>query len=199
MKNTSTLRLVTTAIMGAIAFVLMAFAFPIIPAVPFLKVDFSDLAVALATFLFGPVVGTLTTLIRVILHYFQTGGDMGYPVGEIASFFASLAFIFPIYYGTRKTTHLPAKQAFVKRVFAYLYGTIGLTIVMTILNFVLLLPFYLAVMGLKITDFGVANINQYILYAVIPFNLLKGVLVSIGIELIVQRVYPRLLKRFNLS
>lgn len=102
MLKGNTHRLVGISLFGALGFVLMFIAFPVIPAFSYLKVDFSDLPILLSFLLYGPVGGVMSTLIRSILHYIQTGGDMGYPIGDFASFIATLAYCFPAYWLLKK-------------------------------------------------------------------------------------------------
>ena len=54
MKNTRVQKMVAVAMFAAIALVLQYFAFPIMPAFSFLKIDFSDIPVLISMFLFGP-------------------------------------------------------------------------------------------------------------------------------------------------
>lgn len=61
------------AMIGAIAFVVMKFEFPIMPGVSFLKMDFSDVIVVITTFVFGPVGGTMVALIKCLLSLIFSG------------------------------------------------------------------------------------------------------------------------------
>lgn len=182
-------KLMFTAIMGASAYLLMFFAFPILFALPFLKIDFSDIPLLLTTFLYGPLSGALAALIRTLLHYIQTGGDAGYPIGDLASFLASLAYIYPIYYLLRghlqviksKDRQLPWPRL----ILIYGLATLSLTLVMVALNYFVLAPFYSAVMNFPIND-----MVHYLLMGIVPFNLVKGVLVSIVAHFFLGRLLP---------
>lgn len=166
MKTSNTKRLVGIAMFGAIAYVLMFFAFPILPSASFLKIDFSDIPILLGMFLYGPMGGVLIALIRSILHYVQTGGDMGYPIGDVASFVATLTYAFPIYLIINKQLK-KQKLTLPHMVMANVTGTVSMTVVMSIANWLILTPLYLAVMG-----FSVGPIRQYILLGILPFNII---------------------------
>ncbi|MBR2131053.1 MAG: ECF transporter S component, partial [Oscillospiraceae bacterium] len=85
--------LTITAMLGAIATILMFLDFPIpflIP--PFIKMDFSELPALLAAFSLGPVSGMAVCLIKnaVNLLHTTTGG-----VGELCNFLLGCCFVVP--------------------------------------------------------------------------------------------------------
>ena len=58
-------------------------------------------------------------------------------------------------------------------VFANVIGTASLTVVLSVVNYLFLLPLYL-----KVLNFSVGPIREYLLMGVIPFNIIKGAIVS---------------------
>ena len=98
MKNTRVQKMVAVAMFAAIALVLQYFAFPIMPAFSFLKIDFSDIPVLISMFLFGPAAGVATAFLRSVLHLLTTGFSPDNLVGDTASFLSTTIFTFPIYY-----------------------------------------------------------------------------------------------------
>lgn len=184
MQNSNTKKLVGVSMLAAVAFILMFFAFPIIPGVSFLKIDFSDIPVLLGMFLYGPVAGIAVALIRTILHYVQTGGDAGYPIGDMASLVASLAYCLPIYY-IMKSKAENAKNIIVANVL----GTISLTAILSVLNAYVLIPLYFAVL-----NFSVGPVQKYVFYGVLPFNLIKGLVVSTVFIALYKKLKPWILK-----
>ncbi len=91
MQKSTTKILAGTGIFSAIAFVVSFLEFPIFPAAPFLKLDFSLVFILLAGFVFGPISGVTASLIKELLRFLvgsSTGG-----VGEIANFVITVAFI----------------------------------------------------------------------------------------------------------
>lgn len=184
MQTRNTKKLVGVSMLAAVAFVLMFFAFPIIPGVTFLKIDFSDIPVLLGMFLYGPVAGIAVAVIRTILHYVQTGGDAGYPIGDTASLIASLAYTLPIYY-IMNTKAEKAKNV----VLANVLGTVSLTTVLSLLNAYVLIPLYFLVL-----NFSVGPIQKYVFYGVVPFNLIKGIVVSTVFIALYKKMKPWIIK-----
>lgn len=184
MQNGNTKKLVGVSMLAAVAFVLMFFAFPIIPGVTFLKIDFSDIPILLGMFLYGPVAGIAVAVVRTILHYVQTGGDAGYPIGDIASLIASLAYTLPIYY------IMSNKVENTKNVLiANFLGTISLTTILSVLNAYVLIPLYFLVL-----NFSVGPVQKYVFYGVVPFNLIKGVVVSTVFIALYKKLKPWIIK-----
>lgn len=62
-------RMVGIACLGALAFILMMFEFPIIPVASYLKIDFSDIPVLLGGYLYGPLAGVVVAFIKCFLRW----------------------------------------------------------------------------------------------------------------------------------
>ena len=90
-KITLTKKIAGTAAFAALAFVISLLEFPIFPAAPFLKLDFSCVFILLAGFTCGPVSGLCASAVKELIRFLigsSTGG-----VGEIANFIVTAAFI----------------------------------------------------------------------------------------------------------
>ncbi len=88
--NTRIRKLTGTAMLSAIAFVLMFIEFPIPLLMPeFIKMDFSDLPGLIGSFAYGPVAGIAVCLIKNLIHLMDThtGG-----VGELSNFLLGAVF-----------------------------------------------------------------------------------------------------------
>ena len=156
-------------ILAAVAWVISQFSFPILYWSPFLKVDFSDIPILLGMYVFGPLSGVAIAAIRSLLSYITSGGESGFPIGDTTAFIGTLSLTLPIYY-TLKNKGSDKK----KSILAGIMATISLTITMTILNWLVVAPLYVRVMG-----FSVGPMREYLTLSVIPFNLAKGVIVSL--------------------
>lgn len=187
MLKGKTHRIVGISLFGALGFVLMFFAFPILPAFPYLKIDFSDLSILVSYILYGPAGGSLSALVRSILHYIQTGGDMGYPIGDFASLLATLSYCLPIYFIGRKSK---SKKTLV---IALVAGTITLTVIMTLANWLIITPLYL-----NILNFSVGNLRDYIVAGVAPFNIIKGVIMGAAVMVVMPKLRPWLEKNHRM-
>ena len=83
--------LTVTAMLSAIAFVLMFIEFPI-PIMPsFVKLDISDLPALLGSFALGPVSGIVIELIKNLLHILIKGTSSFY-IGELFNFTCGAVF-----------------------------------------------------------------------------------------------------------
>ncbi|QNQ80486.1 ECF transporter S component [Lactobacillus sp. PV034] len=170
------------AMVGAIAFLVMQIEIPIIPGIDYLKFDVSDVIVAIATMIFGIFGGTMVALFKILLKAALSGFNPLSVLGDLTSFIATLAYIYPFYLIAKKG-QLKLKS----QIIGLIIGTICLTVVMAIANF-FLMPLYFKVVGL---GFNKAVINA-IVVGVIPFNLIKGVINGILIILLMKSVYPTL-------
>lgn len=165
-KRTKKLTLI--GILAAMAWIISSFSFPLLYWAPFLKVDFSDIPVLLGMYLYGPISGVAVAGIRSLLSYAISGGEAGFPIGDTTAFIASISYTLPVYFAIRK-----GKLDRKKILMASGIATISLTITMAVLNWLVVAPLYMRVMG-----FSVGPIREYLAISVIPFNLAKGFLVS---------------------
>lgn len=178
MKNTKLLTLI--AVMSALAFVLYLVEIPVgflFPAAPFLKIDFSDVPAILLSISYGPFVGVVVALFKNILHFiFKSETPLA--SGEIANFFAGIAFLLPysIYLMKNRVERLNTKSM----VLFYGLGTVLSTLVMIVINYYISLPLY----GIP------ADQRWMYINAINPFNVFKGILMGLTTILI----YPRLKK-----
>lgn len=196
MKRLSLNTLVKSAILGALAFLIMFIESPI-PIFPsFLKFDFSEIPALLAGFSIGPVGAVLVELVKNILHLFitKTSG-----VGEMANFFVGIFFAVPaaIIYKHKKTK----KGAII----SLIVGSISMVIFASLYNYFVLIPLYTKVLGIPtnaIIEMGssvnkhVTDLKSLIVLGVAPFNAIKAILLSIITVLIYKKVSPILHKNF---
>lgn len=190
-KQVFTTRTMTMiAMLSVISALLMRieFALPFLP--PFYKIDMSEVAVLIGGFAFGPWCAICIEFFKNIL-YLLFGGTSSAFVGELANFIMGCAFILPpvLLYQHTKTQ----KSAFAGLVL----GTLCLTLVGGLINYFILLPMYsvlyqlpmdaLIAMGQLINP-SIHGLLGFVLLMTIPFNLLKGTLVS----LIVWITYKKL-------
>ncbi|GAB1230735.1 ECF transporter S component [Lactiplantibacillus plantarum] len=180
MQHTTLHRLVGIALLGAIAYILMLLEFPILPVAPWMKIDFSDIPILIGLFLFGVGGAFVITIIKLLLHSAMMGFAIYDLIGSFASFLGTavliLAFALVLrYYRGNPKWRMPV---------AILVATIGLVVIESLANLTFVLPFYLQVMGMKLS----MSLNTVVLVAVIPFNLIKGLLVGNVFWLVYQRL-----------
>ena len=179
-------------VFSAISFVLMLIEFPLPFAPSFYKFDFSDIPALIGGFAAGPMVGVMIEFIKVALNILIQGTTSGF-VGEIANFVVGAAFILPatIIYRFKKTRRVA--------LISCLTGTICIAIVGSLLNAFFLLPAYAIMFGSGVDAFigmgaainpAITNLTTFCLFAVAPFNLLKGAVDSAITFLVYKQLSP---------
>ena len=192
-KSKFTVRtLAQIGMLSAIAIVLMLFEIPLPFAPSFYEIDFSEVPVLVGCFAMGPWAGAMIELIKILLNL-AINGTMTAGVGEFANFLIGCAFVIPAGIIYRK---MHSRKG---AIFGMVSGTLIMTILGCFLNAYLLLPAYSKAFELPmdaLIGMGTAvnaHINgllTFVVFAVAPFNLLKGVLVSLIVFLIYKKISP---------
>ncbi len=177
-------------VLSAIAVVLYMFVPSIKVVPPIYSLDFSALPALLGGFALGPAAGLLVTLIKDAFGLLSTA-TMG--VGELADFLMTGSFVCvaaQIY--RRNKTRRGA-------LLGMLFGVAAMTAVGALCNYFILIPFYVAVMGLSEpaivgmvanTIPAVDSVGKLIALATVPFNLLKGAAICLLTMLLYKRLSP---------
>lgn len=193
-ESFTTRNMVKISVLAVISMVLMFFDLSVWFAPPFLKLDISDLPSLIAAFAMGPMAGVITQLLKNILSFLIEGSSTG-GVGEISNFLVGsvLAYTAGFVYYKEKTL----KRA----IMGLVLGVILMSIFASISNYFVIFPLYAKILPLDQIIELASKLNRYvvdyktlILYAVVPFNLLKGTVVSVITLLIYKRVSPILHK-----
>jgi len=179
--------MVKTSVLSVIAFVLMMIEMPV-PLFPaFLKLDLSDLPALVGGFAMGPAVGVTIELIKNFLHFITRTSTAG--VGELANFIVGAALVFPASYIYKM------KKSKTQALKALTVGTVSMAIAGGLANYFILLPFYAKVMPLeviiemgKVANAAITDMKTLVLYAIVPFNLIKGAAISIITLLIYKKI-----------
>ncbi len=106
-------------------------------------------------------------------------------IGQLAAFLASLAYILPFYFISKKHEDKVKYQ-----IFGLIVGTLALTVVMSLANYFVLTPMYISLMGFKLNS----SLLTYVVSAIIPFNLIKGLINSIVVLILAKTLLPVLEK-----
>ena len=175
-KKWSTNTLVLTAMLSAVAGVLMSleFSMPMMP--PFYKIDFSDVPTVIALFTMGPVPAICVEVMKILIKLITVGTNSMY-VGELANLLGILLFIIPVWllYTKMGKTRKAAVTA--------LAVNVPIRIVFScFLNACITLPLYAKAMGMPLDEVvqAVAFVNPmitdlttFMVLATVPFNLVK--------------------------
>ena len=184
-------KLIYTAMLAAVAGVLMSLEFSVPMMPPFYKVDFSDVPSVIAVFLMGPVSGICVEVIKLLIKLITVGTNTMY-VGELANLIAAFLFVWPLWFLSQK---LGANRK--AAVEALLISIVIRTACACFINANITLPLYAKAMSLPLDEVirmvasvnpAIKDLNGFIILATIPFNVLK-----VGLNYIVgQLLFVRL-------
>ncbi|MDD3411596.1 MAG: ECF transporter S component [Eubacteriales bacterium] len=191
-KLFTTRQLTTIAILAAISAVLFMFDFPIVPGVPFYKLDFSNLPVMLGTFAMGPLAGTMILLIKSLLGMLHSTSQY---VGELADFIMGLAMVLPAGFIYR---HKHARKT---ALVGMVVGGVCATVAAVFTNLYLLIPFFsmayhmpvetIVAMGTQVIP-SMDSLAKFVLFITAPFNLVKWTVISVVTYLLYKPLSPLL-------
>lgn len=187
--------MVEIAMLGAIATVLMLFEIPLPFAPAFYQIDLSEVPILIGCFSMGPLAGAAIEFLKILLN-FLINGTITAGVGELANFIVGCALVLPA--GFIYKYHKTKKNAMI----GMAAGTAAMTIVGGFMNAFVLLPLYAAAFGGIDAIIGmgsdvnsaVSGMSGFIMLIVVPFNLLKGIIVSIVTLLLYKYISPILEK-----
>lgn len=166
--------MVYIGVVSAMSFILMAtFSVPILPQATFLRFEPSEIPAIFAAAVMGPAAGVAVCMIKDILYLMFRAKSI---FGPASDFIASscLVFVIGIIY-----QRLPSRKGFV---IACAIGTFSRVLMMIPINLIILhLQF-----GMNITQ-----IMAMMWPAIIPFNLIKSAINSIGAFVLLEALLRR--------
>ena len=179
-KMTNTRKLVVTAMLGSLATVLMLVEIPLpFIAPPFYELDFSEIPVLIGAFSLGPMAGVAIEAIKILINLIINGTTTG-GVGEVANFLIGCSLVVPaaLIYKHKKTKS--------GAILSMVVGTVAMAVLGVFINAYVMIPIYSAFMPLEqIIQMGkdivpyIKDTLTFCIFCVAPFNIIKGVLVSI--------------------
>ncbi|MDP4133680.1 MAG: ECF transporter S component [Bacillota bacterium] len=184
----NTRKLVMTAMLSAVATVLMFVDFSV-PFMPnYIKMDISELPALIASFSMGPAAGVAVCLIKNLANLFrsQTGG-----IGELCNFFLGICFVLPagLVYKMNKTK----KGALT----GCLVGAVSMAALSLPLNYFFIYPIYSKFMSMEaiiksyqIIFPKVNSLFECLLIFNVPFTFIKGLLVAILTFALYKKIAP---------
>ena len=171
-KRVNVRYLTVTAMLSAIAYILMFldFSVPFMPG--FIKMDLSELPALIGSFAMGPLCGVVVCLIKNVLHLFitSTGG-----VGELSNFILGVAFVLPagLIYKHKKNRRTALIGSIAGALFMGIFSVVS--------NYFLVYPVYYNFMPQDVILAAyqailpsVKNILQCLICFNMPFTIIKG-------------------------
>ncbi|MFK2824247.1 ECF transporter S component [Bacillus sp. B190/17] len=181
MRKMNIRTLTSVGLLSTLSYLLMLLNFPIPPFPSFLMIDFSEIPALIAAIVFGPLAGIMVELIKNVLDFFMTGSPTGVPIGHLANFTAGITFILPVYYVYKKFESKKGLTA------ALAAGTVLMAVMMSVLNYYIILPAY--TLFLNAPAMSDPQMKQLVVSAILPFNLVKGIAMTVVFLLIYSRIH----------
>lgn len=185
----STKTLTKISILSVIAYLIMLLEVPVMFFPGFLKIDLSDIPALIGAFAMGPAAGIMIELIKNILQFITkttTGG-----VGELANFLIGVTLIIPAAIAYRQY------QSKRTAVIGMIIGILVMGIMGGLANYYILLPFYAKIMPMEqiiswsaAANGAIVDMKTLILYAIIPFNILKGIVIAVITTMLYKKLSP---------
>ena len=183
-----------TAMLSAVAFILMFFEFsvPFMPA--FVKLDLSELPALIGAFSMGPLCGVLVCLVKNLLHVLitTTGG-----VGELSNFVLGAAFVLPAGFIYKR------KKSRKTAIIGSLTGAVLMALISVVSNYFVMYPFYTAflpmdeIIAMYQAIFpGVNGLLECLIVFNMPFTFIKG-MCSVVITFFIYKKISPILKGTN--
>ncbi|MBO7186939.1 MAG: tRNA (adenosine(37)-N6)-threonylcarbamoyltransferase complex ATPase subunit type 1 TsaE, partial [Clostridia bacterium] len=181
MKQTFSVKNISgMAVFSALSLVVYLLEIPIFAGTPanFLELDFSNVFVLLAGFMYGPLPAIIITLVKEGIHVFigTTGG-----VGELANIIITTAFIIV------PTILYRFKKGIVTVILSLVVASIIQSGISLLVNKYINFPFFMGSAPFKPTAVSNATFNELWAY-VLAFNAIKSVAVSIVTILLYKKV-----------
>ena len=195
MKNYLTIKNISIiAILGALGAVLMLFDFPIAIAPSFYKLDLGDLPCLIGAFALGPVGAFLIQVIKIVVKLLMKPTSSAF-VGEFAAFISSCSYCVTaaLIYQRNKTR----KNA----VIALAVASAAMALVSCLANYFIIIPAYVqlykmpleAIISMGNAIFPVVKDKlSFVLCCVLPFNLIKALIVDVLTFVLYKHVSPLL-------
>lgn len=175
-KVWTTQTLITTAMLAALAGVLMSLEISIPMMPPFYKVDFSDVPSLIALFLMGPVPAVCVEVIKVLIKLVTIGTSSMF-VGDLANLIGIAMYILPLWFVYKKLGK--TRKAGITALLASVPVRVAFA---CFCNACITLPLYAKAMEMPLDGViqivaavnpSIHDLTSFIVLATIPFNILK--------------------------
>lgn len=175
-------------ILSAIAYLLRFFEIPLPIFPPFLKIDLSDIVAVFGGISMGPVAGFVIVVVKNLLQAI-TGSTTG-GVGEFANILIAGPYVLMICLFCKKV------KSYKNVLIGAVLGTIAMAIVGAVVDYFIVFPLYAKVMVPMevIIQMGtvlnprVTDLFSFMIWLVVPFNIVKGAIMTVVILPLYKKV-----------
>lgn len=185
----TTKNVVLMGMFAGLAAVLMLFEVPLPFIAPsFYGLDFAEVPILVGSFAMGPVAGAIMEIVKILIKLVLKPTSTGF-VGEFANVAVGCALVLPAsgiyhFYRTKKGAMI-----------GMMTGTVVMALTGVVVNALVMLPFYANFMPLETIiaagaaiNPAVSNVWTFALICVGPFNIVKGIVVSLITSLVYKRI-----------
>ena len=196
-KFFTTRNLVSCAMLAACATILTYIEFPTFIAPGFYRFNVSDLPALIGAFAMGPLAGVLIEFVRSLIMLFVNPMNPSMGIGELSNFVLGCAFVVPaaLIYRHKKTKG--------NAILALAISGVFMSIIGAVVNAFVLIPMYTKIMSIEdilsqVPTFlpFVDSVFELCLICVLPFNLIKALVVSV-ITIFIYKPLSVLIKGMN--
>ena len=170
----------------------MMFDFPIVIAPNFYKLDLGDVPCLIGGFALGPIPALFIQVIKIIIKLLIKPTSSAF-VGELAAFITSSSLCVTAAYFYNKNR---SKKGAIK---AMIIGSIVMTTIASLANYLFIIPAYVNLYHLpleKIVAMGSAIFSivkdklTFVLFCVVPFNIIKAIVVCFLTAILYKHISP---------
>ncbi|MDL2310436.1 ECF transporter S component [Peptostreptococcaceae bacterium OttesenSCG-928-C18] len=173
MRSKKLSRMIKVALLGAIAMILMYFRFPLPFAPSFMDIDISEVPAIIAGFTFGPLYAFIVVVIKLLLKLMQGTTTAG--VGELSNLVVSSALVVTASFIYKRN------KTFKNAIFSLFVGVVLMSVLAAVSNYYVIFPLF----GINMAEFAkgmskinplVNNVPTFLMFSIVPFNVIKGIL-----------------------
>lgn len=176
MRRKSLVPIIVTALLAAIAAVLYFLGFPIFPAAPFLRLDFSDIPALLAAVVLGPVYGVAVNLIQNFIGLIAGSFAAHAGMGNLMNFVVGAAFVVPYAIIVRRAQKKHSRIRCKDVILAGVVSIVSIVVIGFGMNTIVLPLFFRFIIGMDPAEIW-AMVWSTIVFSTV-LNAIKGVILT---------------------
>lgn len=183
MKKTQTKIYVLVGILSALSIILQFISIPIIPAAPFLKLEFSSIPMITLSIFYGRRYGILSAIIVNIIDALMKPSIVGFPLDQFVNVIAIIIFMLSIHYFIIKKQYI----------LAIIIPVIANVMLLVLLNYSFITPLYFTIAKWPLPE----NLLLWCIQIYGTFNLIKWGSIAVIYVVIYQKKLIDLKSKLN--